>query len=110
MSSPALSLGEEKLALHIRALDLPACEREYRFKPPRKWRFDFAWPRQRVACEVEGGVYSGGRHTRGKGFEADCEKYNAAALDGWAVLRVTTGMVNDGRAVELLRAALENEG
>jgi hypothetical protein len=41
----------------------------------------------RVAVEVEGGAFSGGRHTRGMGFVADCEKYNVAALDGWLVLR-----------------------
>jgi hypothetical protein len=59
----------------------------------RRWRFDIAWPDQKIALEVEGGAYTQGRHTRGKGFEEDCRKYNAAALDGWLVFRMTPGML-----------------
>lgn len=65
--------------------------KELRFAPPRRWAFDYAWPALMVALEIEGGVYSGGRHTRGRGFVADCEKYNSAALRGWVVLRLATG-------------------
>ena len=61
---------------------------EHRFHPERKWRFDFAWPAWRVALEVEGGVWTGGRHTRGAGFVKDMEKYNAATCLGWRFLRV----------------------
>lgn len=42
-----------------------------------------------IAIELEGGIWSGGRHTRGKGFEGDCDKYNEAALAGWTVFRLT---------------------
>lgn len=83
------------------APELPAPVREHRFalEPggalprPRQWRFDFAWPDVLVAVEVEGAVFTGGRHTRGVGFTADCEKYNAAVVLGWAVLRVTGSML-----------------
>lgn len=34
---------------------------EYRFHPAREWRFDFAIPDCRVAIEVEGGAFIGGR-------------------------------------------------
>jgi len=60
---------------------------------PRRWRFDFAWPDWKLAVEIEGGVFAHGRHTRGKGYEADCEKYNAAAVLGWTVLRYTPDML-----------------
>ena len=66
---------------------------EHRFHPTRRWRFDRAWLREQVAVELEGGVFSGGRHVRGKGFEADCAKYNAAVQNGWRVLRFTSGML-----------------
>jgi len=60
---------------------------EYRFYALRKWRFDAAWPDKRCALEIEGGVWANGRHTRGSGFVKDMEKYNAAVLQGWRVIR-----------------------
>lgn len=68
--------------------------REYKFTPARNWRFDFCWPEQRVAVEIEGGVYmrvSG--HTSAAGYQKDCAKYNAAIEAGWVVLRYTPQMV-----------------
>ncbi len=53
---------------------------------------------------------SPGRHTRGKGFEQDCEKYNSAALLGWRLVRFTPDMVRDGRAMAVIREALEGGG
>ena len=70
------------------------------------WRFDFAWPEQRVAVEVEGGTFSGGRHTRPLGFRKDCEKLNEATCRGWRVLRVTTEMVKSGEALTYLQRLL----
>lgn len=60
---------------------------EYRFDPVRRWKFDFAMVEQKIAVEVEGGVWTRGRHVRPAGFIADCEKYNAAVMQGWRVLR-----------------------
>ena len=64
-------------------------EREYQFAAPRRWRFDFAWPNQQVAIEMEGGTWTGGRHNTGAGMKNDMEKYNAAVATGWLVLRFT---------------------
>lgn len=61
--------------------------REHRFHPTRGWRLDCAFIAQRVAVEIEGGVWTNGRHTRGYGFIEDCNKYNAASELGWIVLR-----------------------
>jgi hypothetical protein len=94
------------LHLQITASGLPQPVTEYRFAPPRRWRFDYCWPNKGLACEVEGGVWVKGRHTRGTGYEKDCEKYNAAVLAGWRVLRVTTGMVQSGEALKVIEAAL----
>ena len=61
---------------------------EYKFHPLRKWRFDFVvLGLDRVAIEVEGGLFTRGRHNRATGYIADMEKYNEAALRGWKVLR-----------------------
>ena len=97
---------EEQFALHLRAAKLPEPEREYRFDPVHRWRLDFAWPAWRIAAECEGGIWVSGRHTRALGFEADCEKYNAAAARGWRVLRFTRGMIQSGVAMATLIAAI----
>lgn len=86
---------------------LPKPEREYRFAPPRRWRFDFSWKEHKLAVEVEGGAWTRGRHTRGAGFLGDIEKYNAATLLGWRVIRVTPQQVADGTALTLVERALE---
>ena len=65
------------------------CVKEYRFHSTRKWRFDYAIPEHKIAIEVEGGVWTGGRHTSPKGFLGDMEKYNTATVMGWRVLRTT---------------------
>ena len=65
------------------------CVKEYKFHPVRKWRFDYAIPAALVAIEVEGGVWTGGRHINPKGFLNDMEKYNSATLMGWSVYRTT---------------------
>jgi very-short-patch-repair endonuclease len=81
---------ESKFALYWRVIQGPPLVPEHRFHPIRKWRFDFAHPAARVAVELEGGIWSGGRHTRGAGYKGDCEKYNEATLGHWAIFRLTS--------------------
>jgi hypothetical protein len=107
-----LSSAELLLEVQLEQAGIPFV-REYRFHPERKWRSDFmvghnfAWPvRGRYLIEVDGAAWTNGRHVRGKGFEADLEKLNAAALLGFRVLRFTPAMVEDGRALAVIRAAL----
>lgn len=97
---------ERNLVFQLRAVKLPAPECQYRFAPPRRWTFDLAWKAEMLAVEVEGGIWVRGRHTRGKGYEKDCEKYNEAALAGWRVLRFTTGQVTNGNALSVIERAL----
>ena len=117
------SNAEILLAAQLEQAGIPF-EREFRFAPPRRWRADFRilpfYRDHRVSpfemmwdpnllIEVDGGSWVEGRHTRGKGFEADLEKLNAAALLGYRVLRFTPAMVEDGRAIEVIRQALSEE-
>ncbi len=56
-----------------------------------------------IAIEIEGGTrFGNSRHSRGSGFERDCEKYNLATSLGWRVYRFTTAMVERGEAINLL--------
>lgn len=101
------SAGEEMLALHLRAAGI-IFEREYVFHPTRLWRFDFAIMREgvKLAIEVEGGLFSNGRHNRPKGMIADMEKYNAASSLGWVLMRFTPAQVRKLEALDAIRAFL----
>lgn len=87
---------------------LPEPVREYAFarEAGRRWRFDWAWPDARVALEIEGGLWTGGRHTIGKGFLQDLEKYNEAQLYGWIVLRCVPSTLCAAATFELVRRGL----
>lgn len=67
---------------------------EYQFEPKRKWRADYYFPSANLVLEIEGGAYTNGRHTRGKGFLADMEKYNAMTMLGIKLLRCTPDQLN----------------
>lgn len=82
------------------------CIKEYRFYKPRKWRFDYALPAYKIAVEVEGGVWTGGRHIRPQGFLGDIEKYNTAALLGWRVFRTTPDRLVSTSTLQLLKSAI----
>jgi hypothetical protein len=93
---------------HLQELGL-RYEREYLFIPSRKWRADFAVSKRYSdgvirysLVEIEGGIWTRGRHTRGKGYQADMEKYNMASAFGYKVFRFSTGEVLDGTAKEFL--------
>lgn len=93
----------------IEAAGLPAPERQSRLVDGRRFQTDLVWrgAGQMVTVEVEGGTWVRGRHTRPQGFENDCEKYNAVELQHNPIsLRVTGGMVKDGRALTFIRQAL----
>lgn len=100
-----------QLRLQLRAAKIENYVIEHQFHPSRKWRFDLAFPAEKLAVEVEGGVWSGGRHTTGAGFIADCEKYNAAVLLGWRLLRCHTGTIRSGIIIkEIIIALGKNDG
>ena len=82
---------------------------ELMFHPKRKWRFDYAWPPRMIALEVHGGIHSGGRHTRGRGFVEDRAKMNEATLLGWTVLEVTPEHIKSGQLRAWLLAAFNQD-
>ena len=97
---------EISLMIQILEADLPKPEREHRFHDKRRWRFDFAWPEQMIAAEIEGGTFKKSRHTSGTGFHRDCEKYHQATAPGWQVLRFDSNMVSNGQALEVILGIL----
>ena len=102
--------SEPEMALYTRLerAGLPLGVGQYRFVPGRLYRFDRCWPERLVAVEVQGGIWTGGRHARGAGIAAECVKLSIAAALGWRVLPVTVEMIESGSAVDLIRQALDH--
>ena len=94
-----ISYLEESFDLWIRQENVNPneCFREFQFVSDRKWRFDFAWPKEMVAVEIDGLKHDGkGGHQTVQGVLADAEKYEAALRMGWRVYRVPGPWVAEG--------------
>jgi hypothetical protein len=99
----------DALVTHCRQVELPDPTPELRFDARRRWRFDLAWPEQRIAAECHGSTWTNGRHVRGDGFEGDRRKMNAAQLQGWRVFEFTRAMIDSGEAVDTLADAIRGK-
>jgi very-short-patch-repair endonuclease len=102
-----MSKLEQKLLFQIRAMGLPEPEREYRAIKGRMFRFDFAWEKERLLVEVNGGNWVRGRHARPLGLKNDYEKLNLAMLAGWRVMQFDGTMIENGEALDMIAKALE---
>lgn len=101
---------------------LPPALAEHRFHPTRRWRFDFAWPLERVALEVDGGVFGIGRpcprchqrkmvgHNRGAQMKKTWEKENTAMAMGWRIIRCTPSDAKKGLPIPFLQMAIYGPG
>jgi very-short-patch-repair endonuclease len=94
------------LAIHLEELGLEDFTMEYQFHPERKWQMDIAIHSHKVALEVHGGIWSGGRHTRGQGFLDDREKMNTAQMMGWRTLEFSTHQVESLYAKSFIKEHL----
>lgn len=105
---PGTKLERRALKVLQRAGIYPPVK-QLQFSPPRRWKFDFAWPVQLIAIEIQGGTWSPKKmgHSSGSGIQADMEKHNAAALQGWLLLCYSDHGIGDGSMVDDVRRALE---
>ena len=101
-----VSKGEAALIQQLRALKIEFVQ-EFKFHTTRKWRADFHIKNTKLLIEVEGGIWSGGRHTRGKGYLGDMEKYNAATMMGFQVLRFSTEQVKSAFAINQIEGLVK---
>lgn len=100
---------EAKLAGELKTLKIEF-EQEFEFHPDRKWKADFHLVDKKILVEVEGGIWSGGRHTRGKGYIGDMEKYNAATMMDFQVIRFSTDQVKSGHAIQQIEKMVGDLG
>ena len=86
---------------------LPKPTFELRFHPVRRWRFDLAWEDQKVALEVQGGIWTNGRHSRGAAMLKEWEKLNTAAGMGWRILYCQPSDLLMSETILAIREALD---
>ena len=101
MTKSTLETGFATLWARTRGLKEHPPTLEYKFHPERRWKIDVAWPDLKIAVELEGGIFTKGGHTRGRGYSRNCEKYNALAMLNWTLLRYTT-IDLDERPVQMI--------
>lgn len=88
------SPAEEKFATYWDALypDIDLHE-EHKFLEDRKFRFDFANLESKIAIEINGGNWVGGRHTNALALEKEYEKFSLAAREGWRIFVLSPKMI-----------------
>ncbi len=101
---PRTSKAEECLAAALAEQPLPGWDltREYPFDKGRRWKFDFAFPSQKLAIEVDGRY-----HRTHKGQHADSEKFNEATRQGWRVLRLPSDHLSKVKAAAFVKLVHE---
>jgi len=109
-----------KAALLHAGLPLPVPE--VKFCETRRWRWDYCWwtywqdvvstpgdvfRRPGLALEVQGGIWSRGRHATGAGIKGDMEKFSEGAALGWRLLLVEPKDLCSPATMDLIRRALD---
>ena len=95
--------------LMCRDAGLPMPATEYMFAKEslgRDWRFDYAWIEERVALEVDGGLFVYGGHNRGGFILKTHDKQNAAATLGWRILHCVPKTLRTPETIALVRRTL----
>lgn len=88
---------------------------EVRVCQHRKFLFDLAEKRSIenkkrpvLAFEIDGGIWTGGRHVTGAGRQRDMEKDAEANIAGYLVWHFTPQMVMTGKAKDYIRRWLDS--
>jgi hypothetical protein len=85
-------------------------EHEFVILPKRKWRADWRVKGSTILIEFEGGLFAKNKIGHGNvgGILRDIEKYNACAIAGWIVIRITPKHVMSGEALKWVEDALKS--
>jgi len=110
--------------------------KELAFWPGRRYRFDFACEKWKIAIELQGGTWGnpvkchrchstvmrstktgavymvreGGRHQNPKALESEYEKLNGAQKMGWRVFLFTPHMIKEGIGINLVKEIISSLG
>lgn len=87
---------------------LPKPVAEFKWHPTRKFRADYAWPEHRVLLELQGGVYTFGKHGRGSGIVKDMEKVSEASALGWLTIQILPKDLMSVKTTNYVKQAIAN--
>lgn len=76
--------------------------REFPAIEGRRFRFDFYCVEASVLIEIQGGAFTGGRHTRGVGMSSDCEKSRLAQMQGYKCFAYTGQQITKANLTALV--------
>lgn len=74
----------------------------------RKFKADFVHTGAKVAIEIQGGTWSGGKHGRGPGIQTDALKLALAQRNGWQLYQVVPG--SEREMMPLILGAIVDRG
>ena len=103
-----MSQLEESFAFQLKAYKIPYV-REVQFARPRRFRFDFVIPENRVgalAVEINGGQWVKSGHSTGKGLQRDADKAYEALKHGYRLLTLTGDDVQSGTGIDKVLSLL----
>lgn len=81
---------------------------EYQFdRYGREWKFDYAWPKEKVAVEQDGGI---GKklpsHSSIGNIRRDMQKGNEAQRQGWRFIRIEPPQLRQMATIDLIAELL----
>jgi hypothetical protein len=91
---------------YFKSCGLPPPIIEYTFYPGRRHKSDFAWPTEKVALEVQGGVYTGQAHGSITGILKGIEKDNLYSMAGWLQLKCLPNTLLKQDTVNMIQRCL----
>jgi len=89
------------------ARGLPMPVSEYRFAPPRRWRWDWAFVEEKIAIEQQGGIWTHGRHVRGAALLKEWDKLNEGAVRGWRIVYCSPQQFASGDVLAVVERCLQ---
>ena len=95
----------------LEAWGLPGWEEEAKdLIPGRRYRFDLAERKLKIAIEIQGGIWMGmerkGAHALPTNHLRDMEKANLAQIEGYIVLQFTPQQFDSGQAYKTIMTAV----
>ncbi len=105
---PVLTPATRRFFAALSDIGLPQPVTEHRFHYTRRWRLDYFWPSQNLALEVQGSIFTQGRHTRGASLLKEWEKLNTAAAAGIRFLYCQPSALCSQETLNFIRLALRS--